>query len=67
MDKKEFVLLEKEYDSESLVDKDRDVNEMFQFPEDKDLLKVPVDEYGFHRGSFKVKIVYMDVVSSNYG
>lgn len=58
--KKEFLLLEKEYCSESLVDIERDVNEILQFPEDKDFLKVPVDEYGFQSGTFKVKIVYIE-------
>ena len=52
------VLLDKTYDGESVVDHTRDVSEAFDKAFTPDVANIPVDEYGFWQGSFKVVITW---------
>ena len=47
---------EKTYCSEELCDLDRDVSEAFTEVFNPLMKEIPVDEHGFHQGSFKVTI-----------
>jgi len=51
-------IFSKNYDGESLYDLSRDVHEAFdpRFNDKAD--GIPVDEYGFQKGSFKVTITW---------
>jgi hypothetical protein len=50
-----MIVFEKEYDSESLVDLDRDISEMY---DNRQFEEIPVDENGFHTGKFTVTITW---------
>ncbi len=50
------VIFDKKYDGESIVDLGRDFSEMFEFNPAADA--IPVDEYGIHKGTFKVTVVW---------
>lgn len=54
-----MIILEKTYDGESIVDLQRDVLEMFNEEFDPTIATIPKDEYGFHKGSFKVKVEWV--------
>lgn len=58
--KKEYALLNKEYDAESLYDLGRDVHESFEFPEDEQFKNLKADEHGFLPGKFVVSINYIE-------
>lgn len=50
------VLLDKSYDGESIVDVQRDVLESFDARFVPAAAIIPVDEHGFQKGTFKVRI-----------
>lgn len=49
-----MILLEQEYDSESIIDIERDVYEAVNYAE------LPTDEHGFVIGTFKVKLEWSE-------
>ena len=51
-----MIIFEKEYDGESIVDLDRDVYECLQEDYNQIMTKIPQDEFGFQKGTFKVTI-----------
>ena len=51
-----MIVFEKFYDGESLYDIDRDVAESMQGEYNPLVLKIPSDEFGIQRGTFKVTI-----------
>lgn len=53
-------IFSKTYDGESLIDLARDVDEAFDGQINSIIYSVPVDEYGIHKGSFKVTIEWED-------
>lgn len=57
--KASYVLLEQEYSSESLVDLERDVSEIHDFPKDKEYKKLVPDKHGFLAGTYRVSIVFI--------
>lgn len=54
-----ITTFEKTYSSEELCDLDRDVCEAFTEAFNPLMKGVPVDEHGFHEGSFKVTIEWL--------
>ena len=52
-------LFEKVYDYESLYDLSRDIHESFNPIFNEEIKKIPVNEYGFLEGEFKVTIEYL--------
>lgn len=54
------VIFKKEYDGESLCDVERDMSEAFDPRFNIDVQDIPVDEYGFSQGTFKVTIEWCD-------
>jgi len=50
----------KQYDGESMVDVFRDVSEACDERFTPALATIPRDEHGFHKGTFKVSIVWQD-------
>lgn len=55
-----MLIFEKEYDGESLIDIERDLEEAFN-PRFNPLVNyVPVDQYGFHKGTFKMIIEWRE-------
>lgn len=53
-------ILEKKYDGESLYDLVRDVHEAFVSDYNPNIIEVPKDEYGLHKGTFKVTIEWSE-------
>lgn len=53
-------IFEKDYDGESLYDLNRDIHEAFESDFNPTIDKVPTDEYGIHKGTFKVTIVWSE-------
>lgn len=51
-------VLKKEYDGESIVDLGRDIYEAFDTEYNPIADQIPVDTYGFQKGSFTVSIVW---------
>lgn len=49
-------IFEKEYSSEELCDLSRDIYECFDPQFNPVVNVIPVDEYGFHKGSFVVTV-----------
>lgn len=54
------ILLNKEYDGESIVDAERDLYESINHADD-----IPQDEYGFPQGTFTITVTFAPVVSTN--
>ena len=55
-----FVIFEKEYDGESIVDLDRDISEA-TIEEYNPMVKlIPTDEHGLQQGTFKVTITWSE-------
>lgn len=54
-----MILHEKDYDGESLVDLGRDVEECFNGDFNPPALEIPVDQHGFHKGLFRVRIEWI--------
>lgn len=52
------LILEKSYSSEELSDLCRDIDEAFDENFNSIITDIPRDEYNFHKGSFKVTIVW---------
>ena len=52
------VIFEKVYSSEELNDLDRDLWERFDPKFNPVMETIEQDEYGFHKGSFTVKVVW---------
>ena len=52
-------IFENTYDGESLYDLSRDVHEAFDTDFNELVKQIPVDEDGFHEGTFKVSIEWM--------
>jgi hypothetical protein len=50
------IIFEKEYDGESIYDVQRDIVEAFDSKFNPLVIDIPQDEYGFQKGTFKVKI-----------
>ena len=50
-----MIIFDKEYDGESIVDMERDVYEALN-----DEYEIPVDEYGFSKGIFRVTISWSE-------
>lgn len=48
------------YAGESLYDVDRDISECFQNDYNPKIAGVPVDEHGFHKGTFVVTVTWVD-------
>lgn len=55
-----MIILSKQYDGESIVDMYRDVAEAYNERFTPALATIPRDEHGFHKGTFKVSIVWQD-------
>lgn len=53
------TIFNKEYDGESICDVQRDVIEAFSTDFNKEIIEIPVDEYGFQKGTFVVSIKWM--------
>ena len=53
---KKTVIFEKEYCGESISDLPRDINEAFDPEFNKLIRTIPVDEYGFLEGYYKIHI-----------
>lgn len=56
---KEFELFKKVYSGESIIDLPEDVGDMLNHNYNQKASKVPLDEYGLHKGSFVVTVVWM--------
>lgn len=54
------LLFEKEYDGESIIDMERDVFEAVQPAFNEMARSIPTDEYGIQRGTFRVKLEWID-------
>lgn len=52
----ELTIFKKEYDSESLYDLGRDIHEVFDERFNKIVKQIPLEESGFHQGTFTVSI-----------
>lgn len=50
----------KEYGGESIVDLDRDISEALVAEYNPVIDQIPVDAYGFQKGTFTVSIVWSD-------
>lgn len=55
-----MIVFDKEYDSESLNDLGRDVQEAFDPAYNAAIGSIATDEHGFAAGSFRVVIYYQD-------
>jgi len=53
-----MIVLDKTYDGESIIDMSRDVAESFESLYNPCMNAIPVDEYGFMQGSFKLTITW---------
>ena len=53
-----LIIFSKTYDSESLYDLDRDVQEAILEEYNPLMLNLPKDKHGFYQGRFKVAIVW---------
>ena len=51
-----MIIFEKEYDGESIVDLARDISESLEPEFNPIVAEVPQDEWGFHKGYFRVTI-----------
>ena len=54
-----MIIFDKEYESELIGDLGRDVYEAFNPDFNTIVNTIPVDEYGFHTGIFKVTIEWI--------
>jgi hypothetical protein len=54
------LIFEKVYDGEELDDLEKDVVESLLCQFNPIICEVPVDDWGFHRGEFKVTIEWSD-------
>lgn len=53
-------IFNKIYDGESIVDLSRDIDECLDPCYNEVVQQIPQDEYGFHRGAFRVIIEWQD-------
>lgn len=56
-----MILFDKQYDGESIVDMDRDVNEFFSDSLIDDF-EIPQDENGIMQGSFRVTVDWIPAI-----
>ena len=56
--KKGMKIFTQKYDSESIVDLDRDITESFDSVFNPIMKEIPKDEYGFHIGTFTVTVTW---------
>jgi hypothetical protein len=49
-----LVVMSKTYSGESIIDVESDVSDSINYS------NIPKDEYGFHRGTFEITILWMD-------
>lgn len=54
-----MILHQKDYDGESLHDLGRDVEECFNVDFNPPAMEIPTDEYGFHKGTFRITIEWI--------
>ena len=54
-----MILHQKDYDGESLYDLSRDIHECFNSDFNPPALEIPQDEYGFHKGTFRVTVEWI--------
>ena len=54
-----MILHKKDYSGESLVDLSRDVEECFNGDFNPPALEIPTDQYGFHKGTFRVTVEWI--------
>lgn len=55
-----MILFYKNYSGESLYDLSRDIHESFDSDFNPTINIVPQDEHGFHKGTFKVTIEWIE-------
>ncbi len=53
------MIFDNTYDGESIVDLSRDIHEAFDSDFNMLVAEVPVDEYGFMKGEFKVTVTWI--------
>jgi hypothetical protein len=53
------IILDKQYDGESIVDLNRDVSEMLDEKFDPRIKTIPRDKYGFMQGTFKLTVEWV--------
>lgn len=53
------TIFEKEYDGESIIDIENDLHWVLADPE-QELIDIPVDEWGIHKGTFKVVVTWSE-------
>jgi hypothetical protein len=53
-----MIILEKQYDGESLYDIERDIAEVFDERFNPEISAIPTDMYGFQTGTFTVTITW---------
>ena len=54
-----MILHQKDYDGESLYDLSRDIHECFDGDFNPPSMEIPKDEYGFHKGTFRVTVEWI--------
>lgn len=54
------MIFDQDYSSEELCDVERDVSEAFDPVFNSAMREIAVDEHGFHKGFFRVKIEYIE-------
>lgn len=60
MESKTYILLDREYSSESIADAERDVSEAHEYPKDKSYLHLKADKHGFLPGTYRILFVYVE-------
>ncbi len=53
-----MIILEKQYDGESIVDMSRDIYEAFDDRFNPVITEIPIDKHGFQTGTFTVTITW---------
>lgn len=53
------TIFDKVYDGESLCDVERDVSECFNETYNEAVKEIPVDEYGFQTGAFRIQVIWI--------
>ena len=61
-----MILHKKDYSGESLSDLERDVNECFDGDFNPPSLEIPKDQYGFHKGTFRVTVEWIPEESKGW-
>lgn len=58
-------VFKKEYSGESIVDLERDISEALDTTFNPGIDRIPVDDYGFPKGTFTVAIVWSEETSND--